>query len=153
MRKIVLGIATAGGIGLIPAAPGSFGSLLGVALWAGLAALGMAASLAAWIALAGLAIWASGRAQQELGSDDGRIVIDEVAGQLTALLLLPVRLEVAVVAFALFRLFDIWKPGPVRALESLPGGAGVVGDDLAAGLLANLAGQLLWRVALPGGAA
>jgi phosphatidylglycerophosphatase A len=153
MRKIVLAIATAGGIGLIPVAPGTVGSLLGVALWAGLAALGTAASLAAWVPLAGLAIWASGRAQRALGEDDGRIVIDEVAGQLTALLLLPVRLEVALAGFALFRVFDIWKPGPVRALESLPGGAGVVADDLAAGLLANLAGQLLWRVALPGGAA
>jgi phosphatidylglycerophosphatase A len=153
MRKLVLVIATAGGIGLIPLAPGSFGSLAGVALWAGLAKLGSTASLAGGLALAVLAIWVSGQAQQALGHDDGRIVIDEVAGQLTALLLLPPRLEVALAGFALFRLLDIWKPRPIRSFESLPGGAGVVGDDLAAGLLANLAGQLLWRVALPGGVA
>jgi phosphatidylglycerophosphatase A len=124
-----------------------------VALWAGLAAGGTVASVLGWIVLACVAIWASGRAQQSLGPDDGRIVIDEVAGQLTALLLLPLRLEVALTGFALFRLLDIWKPPPIRAFESLPGGVGVTGDDLAAGLLANLAGQLLWRVAFPGAAA
>ena len=88
MRKLILMIATAGGIGLVPIAPGTFGSALGVALWAGLAAAGTAASVFGWIALSCVAIWASGRAEQSLGRDDGRIVIDEVAGQLTALLLL-----------------------------------------------------------------
>jgi phosphatidylglycerophosphatase A len=150
---MVLAIATAGGLGFAPVAPGTFGSVLGVALWAGLAALGTAVSVAGWLAVSALAVWSSGRAQRILGADDGRIVIDEVAGQLTALLLLPTRLDVAVAGFALFRLFDICKPAPVRACESLPGGAGVTGDDLAAGLLANLAGQILWRVALPGPAA
>jgi phosphatidylglycerophosphatase A len=149
MRKIVLAIATAGGVGLIPTAPGSFGALVGLALWAGLASLSIPVSLAAWATLLGLAIWASGRAQQSLGEDDGRIVIDEVAGQLTALMFLPVRLEVGLVGFALFRLFDIWKPAPIRAFESLPGGAGVVADDIAAGVVANLAGQVLWRLAFP----
>jgi phosphatidylglycerophosphatase A len=150
MRKIVLAIATGGGLGLIPIAPGTFGALLGVAFWAALAPTGAVGSAAGCIALAGLAIWTSGAAQRALGEDDGRIVIDEVAGQLAALVWLPLRVDVALVGFLLFRLFDVWKPGPIRALESLPGGAGVVGDDLAAGLLANLAGQLLWRVALPG---
>jgi len=152
MRKIVLVIATGGGIGLLPVAPGTFGALLGVALWAALAPTGAVGSGAACLALAGVAVWSSGAAQRALGKDDGRIVIDEVAGQLTALLWLPLRIEVALAGFLLFRLFDIWKPGPVRTLESLPGGAGVVADDLAAGLIANVAGQLLWRVALPGAA-
>jgi phosphatidylglycerophosphatase A len=152
MRKFVLAIATAGGIGHVPVAPGSFGAALGVLAWAGLASAGPRIELAGWLLALVLAVWASSRAQQWLGPDDGRIVIDEVAGQLTGLLLLPLRLDVALAGFALFRLFDIWKPPPVGLLESLPGGAGVTGDDLAAGLLANLAGQLLWRVALPQGA-
>lgn len=149
MRKFVLAIATAGGVGLIPAAPGSFGALVGLALWVALAALALPASLALWAGLLALAIWSSGRAQQVFGEDDGRIVIDEVVGQLTALLLLPVRLEVGLLGFALFRLFDIWKPAPIRVFESLPGGAGVVADDIAAGVAANLVGQLIWRLALP----
>ena len=153
MRKAVLAIATAGGLGCVPFAPGTFGSIAGVALWAGLSKLGTAASLVGGLLLCGLAIWTSGRAQLSLGPDDGRIVIDEVAGQVVALLFLPLRLDVALAGFALFRLLDIWKPTPVRACEALPGGAGVTGDDLAAGVIANLAGQLLWRVAFPGAAA
>jgi phosphatidylglycerophosphatase A len=99
-----------------------------------------------------LGIWSAGRAQALWGRhDDGRIVIDEVAGQLLALAFLPLRLEVALTGFALFRLFDIWKPGPIRRAERWPGGLGVVADDLVAGLLANAGGQLLWRVVWPGG--
>src|SRR5262245_32599353 len=123
MRKMVLAIATAGGVGYAPFAPGTFGSLVGVGLWAGLAALGSAVSVVGGIALCGLAIWTSGRAQLSLGDDDGRIVIDEVAGQVIALLLLPLRLDVALAGFGLFRLLDIWKPLPVRKFEALPGGA------------------------------
>jgi phosphatidylglycerophosphatase A len=149
MRKIVLTIATAGGVGLIPTAPGSFGALVGVALWVAIAALSLPAAAGAWALLLALSIWASGRAQQALGEDDGRIVIDEVAGQLTALMFLPVRLDVGLVGFALFRLFDIWKPAPIRIFESLPGGAGVVADDIAAGVAANCVGQVLWRLVLP----
>ena len=83
--------------------------------------------------------------------DDSRITIDEVGGTLVALIGLPVRLDVAVCGFLLFRLFDIWKPQPVRAAESLSGGVGVMADDVVAGLYANLCGQLLWRVVGPGG--
>jgi len=115
----------------------------------GLAALSAPLAGGAWALILGLAIWSSGRAQTYLGEDDGRIVIDEVAGQLTALLFLPVRLDVGLVGFLLFRLFDIWKPVPIRALESLPGGSGVVADDIAAGVAANLVGQVLWRLTLP----
>ena len=92
------------------------------------------------------------RAEQLLGrEDDGRIVIDEVVGMLASLALLPARIDVAIVGFFLFRLFDIWKPPPARLAERLPGGLGVVMDDVVAGLYANLAGQPVWRVALPEG--
>ena len=136
-------------MGLIPAAPGSFGALVGIALWVGIAALSLPAAVGAWAVLLALSIWASGRAQQALGEDDGRIVIDEVAGQVTALMFLPVRLDVGLVGFALFRLLDIWKPAPIRIFESLPGGAGVVADDIAAGVAANFVGQVLWRLLFP----
>ena len=153
MRKFVLISATAGGVGYLPGAPGTAGSVVGVGIWAALAGLGPAPAV--WIgggALLVLSIWAAGRAEAELGRrDDPRIVIDEVAGSLLALLALPLSWETALVGFALFRLFDIAKPPPCRRLERLPGGLGVVADDLMAGVYANLAGQLLWRVALSEG--
>jgi phosphatidylglycerophosphatase A len=103
------------------------------------------------IAVAGLAAagsWAAGRAERLLGRhDDPRITIDEVAGMLAALAFLPPRPEVIALAFLMFRALDILKPWPLRRAESLPGGLGVMADDLLAGLGANLAGQLLWRLA------
>ena len=104
-------------------------------------------------ALTLLGIWAAGEAEKLFARhDDGRIVIDEIAGQLIALLWLPVSPLVAATSFVLFRIFDIWKPPPARALEALPGGLGVMADDLMAGVYADLVGQLLWRVIWPGAA-
>jgi phosphatidylglycerophosphatase A len=101
-------------------------------------------------ALAG--VWAADRAERIFAhKDDRRITVDEVAGMLVSLVALPVRIDVALSAFFLFRLFDIVKPPPVRALEGLGGGLGVVADDLAAGIYANLVGQILWRVVFPEG--
>ena len=152
MRKFVLIGASAGGAGYFPAAPGTAGSVVGVGLWAALA--GLAPPAAVWLGTAALipfAVWAAGRAEVLLGRhDDPRIAIDEVVGVWLALLALPLRWEAVLAGFALFRLFDVLKPPPCRRLERLPGGLGVVADDLAAGLYANLAGQALWRFALPG---
>jgi phosphatidylglycerophosphatase A len=69
---------------------------------------------------------------------------------LVSLASLPWRPEVAGVGFLLFRLFDIWKPFPARAAERLPGGLGVMADDLVAGVFANLGGQVLWRLWVTG---
>ncbi|MFQ5699559.1 MAG: phosphatidylglycerophosphatase A [Myxococcota bacterium] len=153
MRNLVLFIATGAGTGYLPVAPGTFGSALGVVLWAGLAAISSPASLgyaAATLAVTGVGVWAADRAEQILGlKDDGRITVDEVAGQLIALAFLPLSIGVGAAGFVLFRLFDILKPPPVRALEALPGGLGVMLDDVLAGIYANLAGQLLWRVLVP----
>ncbi len=155
MRKLVLFVATGAGTGYVPVAPGTAGSALGLLLW-GVFWLGpgggQAGLLIAFLVASALGVWATGRAEVLLGRvDDGRITIDEVAGTLGSLLFLPFRADVAVVGFLLFRLFDIWKPPPVRAGESLPGGWGVMADDWLAALYANLSGQLLWRVALPAG--
>lgn len=154
MRKLVLFAATGAGSGYLPLAPGTAGSLVGVLLYVPLCRLPAAGYLVALAAFTALGIFAAGRAERWLGRhDDPRITIDEVAGQLLSLALLPARLEVVAVGFALFRLFDVWKPPPVRAAEALSGGSGVMADDLVAGLYANAAGQVLWRLLWPGASA
>lgn len=86
-----------------------------------------------------LAVWLCGRAEKVLGRrDDQRIVLDEVVGFWTAVAFLPRTLRVLGLGFALFRVLDVLKPYPCRRLERLPGGWGVVGDDVGAGIFANL---------------
>jgi phosphatidylglycerophosphatase A len=93
--------------------------------------------LAALAAVVVVGIWASHRVEVLLErKDPGVIVIDEVAGMIVAVLLLPRTLGVLVCAFLLFRLFDIWKPFPAREAQALRGGIGVVVDDLIAGVYA-----------------
>jgi phosphatidylglycerophosphatase A len=106
-----------------------------VALWLiPFSQVGLSASLAAVVAVG---IWASRRVEVVLGrKDPGVIVIDEVAGMMVAVLLLPRTLGVLACAFLLFRFFDIWKPFPAREAQALRGGMGVVVDDLIAGAYA-----------------
>lgn len=155
MRNLVLFVATGAGSGFAPIASGTVGAGVGVILYAALAlglGAGPVALLGCTIGIALVGLWAAERAEQIFETkDDGRITIDEIAGQFVSLLWLPLRPEVWLAGFLLFRLFDIWKPPPVRAAERMAGGAGVMIDDLLAGLYANLCGQLLWRVLLPGG--
>ncbi len=147
-RFAVLALATAGGVGYAPIAPGTFGSLVGAALFAGLVGRGAAVVAAAVVIAAALGVWAADEAERIFAhSDDGRIVIDEVAGQLLALsplaMLLPPERALAplplLVGFCAFRALDIAKPGPVRWAERrFRGGRGVMFDDLVAGALAAL---------------
>jgi phosphatidylglycerophosphatase A len=154
MRIFILAIATGGGSGYAPMASGTFGSAVGLLVWLAAARLHPVPYAVVLLGVVLLGIWAADRAQAIFRRhDDGRITIDEVAGMLVSLAWLPTRPEVVVVAFLLFRLFDIWKPQPARAAERLPGGLGVMADDLVAGVYANLAGQLLWRVVFTGSAA
>jgi phosphatidylglycerophosphatase A len=105
------------------------------------------------VALAALAIgtvvaaWLSGEAERELGLDAHPIVADEIIGQSLALLFVPHTLTGFVAAFFLFRWFDIWKPLGARQAQSLPGGVGVVADDVIAGLTACGAFHLGWWAA------
>ena len=93
--------------------------------------------LAALAVVVGAGIWASHRVETVLGrKDPGVIVIDEVAGMMVAVLLVPRTPGVLLCAFLLFRLFDIWKPFPAREAQVLRGGLGVVADDLIAGVYA-----------------
>lgn len=140
--RFALAIATGLGAGLIPFAPGTFGAALGVGLFIGLASLPGWLWLMTGVGLCALGVWASTLAEAWFQrEDDGRIVIDEVAGQVIALTpLLFFRpasfLSGLVTGFVAFRVFDIWKPGPVRWAEGFHGGVGVMADDIVAGILA-----------------
>ena len=117
-------------------APGTAGSLAAaVGLW--LIPFSSVGLLAALVVVVVVGIWASHRVEALLGrKDPGVIVIDEVAGMMVAVLLVPRTLGVLLCAFLLFRLFDIWKPFPAHEAQSLRGGFGIVMDDLIAGVYA-----------------
>ena len=135
------------GSGLVPLAPGTFGTLtavpLVVALWY-LDSL-FAGLLLLFIIL--LAVWSAGLSERILGRiDPPEVVIDEVAGFAVAVFLLPASWLVLFLGFALFRLFDIFKPFPIGLLEKrVKGGIGIVLDDLLAGIYANFGIRfMLW---------
>ncbi len=144
-RFLALALATAGGAGYAPIAPGTFGSMVGVAVFWFVAPSGTLAVAAAAVVASAVGVWAADETERIYGKkDDGRIVIDEVAGQLITLLPLAafasadrVRAPLPLlVGFLVFRGFDIAKPGPVRWAErTFPGGQGVMYDDLVAGAL------------------
>ena len=139
------------GIGHLPGGPGTWAALVTTAIWyvAGRAAhpgaTGLVvATLIAAVAATLIGIPAAGLVERESGRQDpGYVVIDEVAGQLVALVFVPLDLGHAVLALALFRFFDILKPPPVRQLEQLHGGLGIMMDDVAAGLYALLLGLVV----------
>jgi phosphatidylglycerophosphatase A len=144
-------VGTFFGIGLTGPGPGTWASLAAAAIW--FLAARTAHLSAVWLivatAIAGLAatligIPAAGIVERESGREDpGLVVIDEVAGQWIALAACPVEAGHVLLAFALFRLFDIVKPWPAWQLERLHGGAGIVLDDVAAGIYALLAGLIV----------
>ncbi len=135
-------IATAGGAGYFPIAPGTAGSLVGVAVVVGLGqlplprALAIAALAAAALALFALGVWAAGEAEEFFGrTDPGQVVVDEVVGQMLTFLLLPhATWKWLVGGFLLFRTFDIVKPFPARQAERIPRGWGIMLDDVVAGV-------------------
>ncbi len=139
-RRLILFLATWGGAGYLPLAPGTWGSLAAVPLWWALSqtgpwgyGLGVAAVLA-------LALGAAGPAQDYLGrADHPAIVIDEVAGQLITLAGVALTWPNALAGFLIFRLLDIWKPWPIRWFSRGPSGSmEVVIDDVMAGVMARL---------------
>ncbi len=143
-----MALATVGGVGRVPVAPGTFGSLVALPLLPALATLRAGSRvlyLAVVVALVVLAIWSAGRAEEMLGGrDHSHIVIDEVAGMVMAGLFLPASWPAAGIAFLVFRLFDIVKPFPANLIDRrVHGGLGVVGDDLVAGAYAGLVTRLV----------
>ena len=151
-ERIRLILATGLGTGYAPLAPGTVGSLVGLALvWPLWRLGGIGWVMAGAVAVTLVGYWAAGAGESAFGRrDPGQVVIDEVAGQMVSLLFLAPTPTALVTGFLLFRLFDIWKPWPVRQLEKLPGSSGIMTDDLMAGLYANIAHQIL-RSVVPGG--
>lgn len=139
------------GAGLLRPGPGTYGSIAAVLLWFGAAHAFNPAprtlaliTLVAAIIVTAIGIPAATIVARESGRDDpGHVVIDEVAGQLVALIAIPADWRHAALALLLFRLFDITKPPPIRMLERLHGGTGIMLDDVAAGLVALAIGHLL----------
>ena len=133
-------IATAGGAGLLPGAPGTWGSLVGVALaWVVVRLAGPVTLLLVALALFALGCWAAERVSQATGSaDPGFIVIDEVAAQALVLVIAPLTPVAYLAGFILFRFFDILKPWPIRLLDrKIHNGFGVMIDDVAAAIYAG----------------
>jgi phosphatidylglycerophosphatase A len=143
-------LASAGGLGLAPVASGTFGTLAGIPIAIALdRSLGDQALLylAAVVLLSLLAIWAADVSARDAEiKDPSFVVIDEVAGYVVTVALLPATVPVLVAGFFIFRAFDIVKPPPVGALERLPGGLGIVADDLAAGLLSHVLLRLVMAI-------
>jgi phosphatidylglycerophosphatase A len=150
IESLALAIATLGGAGRSPVIPGTAGTL---------AALPLAAALGLWLpvwgyalatlAVAVIGVWAADVAAPRLGAKDpGPVVIDEAAGLMVTLLGVPITWASVAGAFVLFRIMDILKPAPAGRSESLPGGWGIMTDDLIAGVYASLAlraGLFLWE--------
>lgn len=162
MSVVARAVATFGYVGLLRPAPGTWGSAAALALaWAVHGTAGFWGLLAAAAALSAAGFWACGRAVSP-GDDPAEVVIDEAAGQTVALLFPAAAFRAAEVAgpmpwpawaaaFLLFRLFDIWKPGPVGWADRRPGVEGVMLDDLIAGALAGCGVLLLgaaWHLPL-----
>ena len=130
-------LATLGPVGHIRPAPGSWGSATAILIAAGLVAMSGWLLEAALVAVCVVGVRAADVHEQVTGRKDASpVVIDEVAGQWTALLAAPFDWRWWLAAFVAFRVFDILKPGPVRLAERLPGGYGVMADDVVAGALA-----------------
>jgi phosphatidylglycerophosphatase A len=133
-------LASVFGAGYAPVASGTVGSLVtAVAVWL-LRFLPVTperigvALVVALVVVVLVGLWAGSRVERVLGrKDPGIIVIDEVAGMLLSVILLPRTIPVLITAFLLFRLFDVWKPFPARESQALTGGMGVMVDDLIAG--------------------
>ncbi|MBV9484149.1 MAG: phosphatidylglycerophosphatase A [Acidobacteria bacterium] len=142
-------IATFFGTGSLPIAPGTWGSLAAGLLWWGMTRwISKTWQPASALTLAALAVAfgipAATRVAREVGrADPGCVVIDEVAGQLISLIAVPLTWKTFLAGFILFRAFDSTKPPPVRQLERLPEGTGIVVDDIGAGLYALLIMQIL----------
>ncbi|TAM80555.1 MAG: phosphatidylglycerophosphatase A [Acidobacteria bacterium] len=144
-------VASVAGIGYFPFAPGTVGSAVGIAIVAALDGMPVTNKgrntllvlAAALIFIVG--VWAAGQSEKFFGrTDPGHVVIDEVVGQMVTFLLVPhASWKLLLAGFGLFRVFDVTKPFPVSRAERLPGGWGIMVDDVFAGVYAMLALALL----------
>ena len=131
-------IATVGGLGYSPVAPGTIGSAVGLGM-AWILSGNPSQQMIGCLVASGLGFWSSGPTARLLGEKDAQpIIIDEVAGMMIGVVLLPATWKIYLAGFLLFRVLDIFKPGPIGRLERLPGGVGIMADDLLAGVVTHL---------------
>ena len=139
MKRLAVFVATSGGAGYFPIAPGTVGSAVGVVIYVLTRGWPLAwqVALVAAVSIAGM--WAGSAAERHFGREDpGQVVIDEVAGQLVTLLATGAGVGGMVLGFFVFRILDIIKPWPARGFEQLPGGLGIMADDLMVAVYGNL---------------
>src|SRR5512143_2019305 len=142
-NRLILFVAQGAYSGRSPFAPGTAGSVVGVLLYLCIARQPLWGYLLACGAATLIGIWSAGRAEELLGrKDDGSIVIDEIAGFLVSMILIPCGWAWIAAGFFLFRFFDVVKPWPVKRLQDLHGGPGIVLDDIGAGIYTNIVLQL-----------
>ena len=146
MKKLFVALGTVGGVGYVPVIPGTAGTLLGVVIYFFLSKIPFQpfsyGIILAFILAAG--VWISAKCNQYLeGKDNPSIVIDEVGGFLLTMFLIPSSFLFILLGFILFRTFDITKPFKIGKIEKIGGGWGIMGDDILAGILANLVMQAL----------
>lgn len=135
-------LSTCFGIGYFPVAPGTVTSVVAVLCYWFIPALHQPMLLLPLVIFCTVAgVWAGGVMEAEYGEDPSLVTIDELAGQWMALAFLPEGWLPVLLSLLFFRFFDIVKPGPVDALQRLPGGWGIMADDLLAALLANFASR------------
>lgn len=150
MTKLAVLIATVGGLGYAPVAPGTFGSAAGILIYWLTRGWPTAWQLALIAVVSALGIWAATRAETHFGREDpGAVVIDEVAGQLVTLAFTGAGLTATILAFFVFRILDIIKPFPADRFERLHGGTGIMADDLMAGVYGCVIVHLAMRF-IPG---
>jgi phosphatidylglycerophosphatase A len=141
MNRLALFIATCGYVGYVPVAPGTFGAAVGlVLLWAVRSVGDASLEVVVIFSLVVLGVWSAAVAEHHAGkADPGIVVVDEAAGMLITMFLVPATTAAVVVGFVLFRALDILKPWPARRLERLQGGLGIMADDIMVALYGNLA--------------
>ncbi len=146
VKRLCKLIASVFYIGYLPVAPGSMGSFAALFLYYFIKDNPFLMGICIALCLI-LGLLTAGKAEQLFGGKDAsEIIIDEFAGMLVSLYLLPATMGYVVAAFLLFRFFDIVKPRPIKTLEGLSGGLGVMADDLMAGVYTNLILQFVYRV-------
>ena len=160
------------GVGYLPLAPGTWGSIVGVLIYLAFAKIESNASvyfvphgfnetqITAWIHVVNLilfllfcllGIWAASRATKLFkNKDPQQAVVDEVIGQLIVYLFIPfdISWKLILAGFVLFRLFDIWKPYPIDSLQNLPAGIGVCADDILAGVYGGICLSIIYAISL-----
>jgi len=144
---LVKAIASVFFIGYLPLIPGTFGSIAGVGLFYLLRGSGWLIYFLCILCIIILGLLTSGRVEKLLNKKDPScVVIDEVMGMLIALSFLPADLKIVVLAFLIFRILDTFKPYPAARLQNLHGSAGVMVDDLIAGIYTNIVLQVILKL-------